>query len=369
MSANPQPERILLWDQHPGALDAFAAVLRKLEFDVRVVTSAGDVEDALLATDSPDAPDLIIADFASLLSLGEVQASQLVPPISPRPLAVITDFKPEDYISSVRRLGIHHVLVKTPPYDERELKILVQCAMDPRRGFGLMCHFDETMEMYTLRLTDRAEKTAAIERVMNHFATNGYEIHELYDVRLILEELINNSFFHAFRNPDGSEKYSMATFERLEEHELVRIEFGHASNSIVGFSVVDNAGTLPPETVLYKLERQYSREGIFDTNGRGLYLSRMLASSILFNIEKGLRTQIVALFREKDSKQRLKPLTINVAMPRTFAPPDAPGAHPSAAPRGWTPSQTAPAPASAPPAPAATIPIDDPYKTLHEDLD
>jgi len=112
------------------------------------------------------------------------------------------------------------------------------------------------------------------------------------------EEIINNALFHAFRNPDGSEKYRPGSFEFLDNNEEVAIEFG-ADATTIGFSVTDNRGTLTPELVIGKLARQYYREGLFDESGRGVYLARMLSGNMVINIHRGRRTQMICIFYEK----------------------------------------------------------------------
>jgi anti-sigma regulatory factor (Ser/Thr protein kinase) len=164
--------------------------------------------------------------------------------------------------------------------------------------------------MYSVAIRTIPEKHAAIERAVNHFATCGFNVHELYDVRLTLEELANNALFHAFQTETGAEKYSIRGFTQLEDGESVRIEYG-SDGLVAGFSVTDNAGTLATRTILNKLERQLNREGLYDESGRGIYLTRMLSSQYVINIERGKRTQSVVLFDERRKSDRPKPFLVN----------------------------------------------------------
>ncbi|MFH0792627.1 MAG: hypothetical protein V2A74_01200, partial [bacterium] len=81
--------------------------------------------------------------------------------------------------------------------------------------------------------------------------------------------------------------------------EEILVEWGMGKRRL-GFSVTDNSGLLAPETVLDKLYRQITREGVLDVTGRGIYLTCRLSSSMIVNIEKKKRTQFVLLFDEDD---------------------------------------------------------------------
>lgn len=355
--------RIVIWDREPEAAREFAAAVKPVCGDLRVVRSHED----LLACVSPErSVDILIADLACLLSLGDAGVARIRSAAGSVPLLTVTDLRPEDYITDVRRLSIHTVIVKSPPFDTHDLSIIFDSAVDPARGFGLVIHFDHTLEMYSLTANTRETKNEAIERVINHFATNGFEIHDLYDVRLILEELVNNAFYHAFRNEEGGEKYTLGNFVSLAPHEMVRIDFGNAGD-VVGFSVTDNAGTLKPDVILDKMERQYKKHGLFDESGRGLYISRMLATTLFVNIQEGQRTQIIAVFRERDRKQRLKPLVINYAKAGTF--PRDPARTERLATSAAAPPSSAPTSASAPPSSSAPTVEPVSVQDIHEDFD
>jgi anti-sigma regulatory factor (Ser/Thr protein kinase)/CheY-like chemotaxis protein len=308
------PLRLLIWDRDPTACRAIEQAAEELGHNLAAARTLSEMQ-TMLASAPP--PDLLLADLSTLLTSPESTLQELLSPTSPIPTAVMTDLRPEEYIHTVRRLRIFHLLVKSEPPVPAELNLLLHCAVNPRDGFGLVLHFEHTLELYSLTVRTRPDKNEAIERVINYFATNGFNIHKLYNVRLILEELLNNALFHAFHDSAGREKYRMSDFSSLEAEEQVRVDFGN-SGDVVGFSITDNAGTLTPEVVLEKMARQHTREGLLDVSGRGLHLSRMLTSNLFINIEEGQRTQIAALFREREDSGRLKPLTINYVAARRY---------------------------------------------------
>ena len=265
--------------------------------------------------DRPDSMGLL--DTATLADAPTALVGRLLDYRGTTPLGMVTNQHFEDYLPAIRRLGLLQVLVKRPPLNPDEVEHFIDMVRHPSNGFGLIRYLDQTIEMYSVAVRSLPDKLAAMERVINHFATCGYEVHELYDVRLILEELINNALFHAYKTATGEEKYSMSEFKGLAPGENIRIEFG-SDASHVGFSITDHAGTLGIPTVLHKLERQANREGLFDESGRGLWLSRLMSARFVINIEWGKRTQFIALFHGKIPANRPRPFIINHIGPDTF---------------------------------------------------
>lgn len=265
-----------------------------------------------------DQPDtMALLDTATLADAPSALVGRLLDYRGTMPMGMVTNQHFEDYLPSIRRLGLLQVLVKRPPLDPLEVGHFLDILRHPSNGFGLIRYLDQTIEMYSVGVRTLADKLSAMERVINHFATCGYEVHELYDVRLILEELINNAFYHAYKTATGEEKYSLGEFKALAEGENVRIEYG-SDAAHVGFSITDHAGTLSIQTVLNKLERQANREGLLDESGRGLWLSRLMSARFVVNIERGKRTQFVALFRGKVPANRPRSFVVNYLGPDTF---------------------------------------------------
>ncbi len=260
-----------------------------------------------------------LLDTTTLMDSPTGLIGQLVEMRTHFPMGLVTDQDLEHYISHMRVWGLTQCLTKTSPVGQSDVEHFISMIVNPANGFGLISYLSSTIQMYSVALDTIASKMMAIERVINHFATCGFEVHELYDVRLILEEITNNCFFHAFLTASGEEKYSIANFTKLEPEENVRIEYG-SDSALVGFSVTDNAGTLPVGVVISKLERQFNQEGVFDESGRGLYMSQMLAAKLVINIDRFKRTQIVALFEESRKRNvgRPKPFLVNYVGDDTF---------------------------------------------------
>jgi len=280
------------------------------------VTSCHDVESGLEKLKA-DADVIGLFDTRTLADTSSGARASLLNLRGSRAMGMVTSDELDSYLSQVRAWGLTHAIVKEPPLREWELRAFLDMVREPASGFGLLNFMGSTVEMYNVAIRTGDAKRQAIDRVVNHFATCGFEIHDLYEVRLILEEVCNNALFHAFRSATGEEKYSVKTFRNLDEGESVRLEFGSDGHR-TGFSVTDSAGTLPVDTILTKLERQMSQEAIFDESGRGLHLSRLLSSLLVINIEHGKRTQFIALFDDTRRHSRPKPFLLNYVGPDSF---------------------------------------------------
>ena len=153
----------------------------------------------------------------------------------------------------------------------------------------------------------KGDKPAAIESVLEFIAKAKRDSSFEFDVRLILEELLNNALYHAFQDVAGNEKYRIQDFEAIADDEEVRLTVGMDSRTI-GISVADNQGRLTRDTTLGKLERHLTIQGLLDENGRGLYLTYSLAGRLIVNLQPGESSELVALFpHSPDSWPELSP--------------------------------------------------------------
>ncbi|MGF1573033.1 MAG: ATP-binding protein [Sumerlaeia bacterium] len=300
-----QKRHILCLDRSPEEEQSFYSMARS-KCEVRIVCDLQEFVELFAQEEFTHG----LLDVSTLLLSPSAHVGGLHSFRNEKPLGLITDQNLETYISALRFWGILQSTLKKSYTNESDFLHFLTILEDPYSGFGLISYLAATVEMYNFKINSLESKTKAVDRVINHFATCGFAVHELYDVRLILEEITNNALFHAFRNAAGEEKYSIRTLTELGSKEEVRIEFG-SDRDRVGFSVTDNAGNLRIETILNKIERQLNQEGLFDSSGRGLYLSQHLASRLIFNIDQGKRTQVIAMFDETRKADKVNPLMIN----------------------------------------------------------
>lgn len=297
---------VLVFDKHRDKFPEFYTMLGM----VAHLHMASQIKGILHSQCFPSKKCVVLLDLGSLDD-SDPMVEKIVELKGRSHVGLLADSQSGDYLDAIRRWGILHVLVKDPPVDKDELLFFLRCLEDPANGFGLGQYLTQTIEMYRIQVSKKEEKLGVIERIINHFATAGYEIHELYDVRLILEETLNNSIFHGFKTATGERKYHPDHFVGLEKGEKILVEYG-SNGHMAGFTVTDNAGTLNVATVLQKLEKQLDPTGVFTFGGRGLHLSRLLSTWHIINLEVGERTQIIALFDARRRLDRIKPFMFNV---------------------------------------------------------
>ena len=261
------------------------------------ITVAPTIEEmhALLAKQSFD---LIIANYEILRAADANLFQKVHQTQRNQKIGLISALDTEHYLAHLLKWHCYHVLPKLPFYNARDVFLFLENIMEPMNAFGLARYLSHDADWSQVCIRTREDKNHSVEDIINFFASCEYEIHELYDVRLIIEEAINNALFHAFADETGKEKYHPDDFVALDGSDELWIEYG-ADATTIGFSVNDNRGRLTPELIIGKLSRQYNREGLFDESGRGLYLARILSGQIIFNIQKGKHTQIICLFYEK----------------------------------------------------------------------
>lgn len=156
----------------------------------------------------------------------------------------------------------------------------------------------EEMEVIRLKVRDRWEKVESMDHARRFLLLSAADPHHVADCILALDELINNALFHAFRESDGSEKYSPETFDALDNSECIDLEIGR--NSIeTWISVTDNSGSLTLDHVVNTVERHVRAEGLMDDRGRGLFLTRSLSDRMAVIIHQNHFTQVVANFQRE----------------------------------------------------------------------
>jgi anti-sigma regulatory factor (Ser/Thr protein kinase) len=281
---------LLIIDQNVEAAEHFVAHFPR-EFTAEIVPSL--LEGAEHCAHIPC--DLLFIDInTALRDESQLLALKQHLPASTK-MALITDLHMEQYLHLLQRWAIYNVIAKAPAYDTNELHRMVIHLLDPAQAFGLRRHLAPSSHCFTATIRDRHQRKNVIEQITGYFNSLDHPAHDLNDVRLLLEEAINNALYHGFENHSGEKKYHAPTFVALEPHETISVEYGSDDRSL-GFTVTDTGGILTPTVIIEKLRRQVSREGLLDESGRGIYLSHALADKFIVNIENHKRTQTVVIF-------------------------------------------------------------------------
>jgi DNA-binding NarL/FixJ family response regulator len=298
-------KRLLILETEPMMHTIIGNFLSRF-YQVRVVSQPDEMIDALRF----EKFDLALIDVQAGPAAGPHVAMIIAEAFPNQKMAFTAKNRLEEYFPLLHRSGVYNVLIKSTPFQFDQFLVSVENLLEPRRAVGLKRYLREPAEIKTLEVKTREDRVDVIESACAYFRRFRALDTDVTEIRLSMEELINNSLFHAFQKYDGTERYRAITFTHLSPSEQMVVEYGR-DNSNLGISVSDNQGTLQPEVVFRHLARQQSDEGILDLSGRGFFLTRTLSDHLAITIRKGVLTQTVALFAHKRAHSP-KPMSINV---------------------------------------------------------
>jgi DNA-binding NarL/FixJ family response regulator len=221
---------------------------------------------------------------------------------------LITAYNVDDYVRLARRSGVSNIIPKTSPFNFGELDALVSGLLSGNI-FGLVRYMQPQhytlLGTFEIRSSHDAKdvREAAVELLTEKLGAAG-------DMRLILDEIVTNAVYHAPAFPDGTEKYEEFSDVTLAPGEYIHLECGHDGEKY-GISIVDDMGRLTKDTVLFKIERQMSGEGVLDDSGRGLHMSRLFSDRMIINIAPKKRTEVILINYFSHKYRGYKPLYIN----------------------------------------------------------
>jgi len=221
--------------------------------------------------------------------------------------ALITAYNVDEYISIAKDGLLSNIIPKTVPFNFSELDAIVYGLLTGEI-FGLNHYMlEDGMMMETHLIKSSREARDVREKVIDlfndKFGTSG-------DMKLILDEVLTNAIYHAPLREDGTEKYEEFTDVTLQPDEYIYLECGYDREKY-GVSVTDFKGKLTKETVLYKIDRQITGEGLLDDSGRGIHMSRLFADRMVINIDPNKKTEVILINYFANKYRGYKPLYIN----------------------------------------------------------
>jgi CheY-like chemotaxis protein len=215
--------------------------------------------------------------------------------------ALITGYDVDAYITLALEKDVSNIIVKATPFDGVELMRTVDNLLNGERLFGLANYMDANAIIHTRRVLSTQEVPGIRDDCLALLKAHAGDC-DITSLCVVFEETLSNAIYHAH----GYQKLTEVT---LKPDQVVEVAYG-CDTTRAGIAVTDHSGRLTKKTVLKKIIRASGDEGLYDEDGRGLFVSRAMSDRMVINIQPGKRTEIIALkFFGRDEVNR--PLYIN----------------------------------------------------------
>jgi CRP-like cAMP-binding protein/CheY-like chemotaxis protein len=177
--------------------------------------------------------------------------------------------------------------------------------------FGLEKYLGWGVEVHSLPIISSKQRAEVIQQVCAHFDKIGVRTNIRVRIHTVVEEMLMNAIYDAPVGPDGKSRYnhierSTELVLKPEEQGLVRYA---TDGSLIAVSVQDPFGTLTPDTLLTYLEHNYAgsaahlnEKGKKAGAGRGLHQIVENSNLVVFNIDPGKKTEVIALFNAENKE-------------------------------------------------------------------
>lgn len=167
------------------------------------------------------------------------------------------------------------------------------------------------IDRFGVEIRDFSEFAKTFDCLRSSIRAIGFDERRLFEIELAFDEMTNNAWLHAFKRGSG-QKFRLlrddpASQLGSEEHLNIAVWWGYGRLMI---QVTDNQGSLSLERILTAIHRQHTRDGVYDTQGRGLFLSWRLSDWLAIQLESGRQTEITAFFDQTPLRARVHPLLI-----------------------------------------------------------
>jgi CheY-like chemotaxis protein len=223
---------------------------------------------------------------------------------------LMTAYNIEDYLDIAFKHSVENIFAKTTPLNTNELSRLVRTLL-AGDIFGIGKHFDAPPVQYG-RVTSPQNIEKDVTTIMQRLPDNAHNS----KFKLVLYEIMVNALFYGATSQSPTERDSWDFEFKLPEDHAVQVEYA-CDHEKYGVSITDYGGKLTKNDVLYWLSRQRKAQDgsepdvLFESHGRGLFISRNFIDRMIINIERGKRTEIILMNYREVPYKGFKPLYIN----------------------------------------------------------
>jgi CRP-like cAMP-binding protein len=245
----------------------------------------------------------MVAFDNQMVELGNV-AKELNPSAD---LVLLTSASVPDYLPSLKQLsGIPNIVSR----NEEDRTFTVKNIMTTvtkllsRDLFGLEKYLTWGVDIQSNSITSSQHRAKLIDEVDAYFEKLGVRRSNRERMRAVLEEMLMNAIYDAPASKEGKPLYNhLSRSEQIvlkpEEQGLLRWA---TDGMLLAVSVQDPFGSLKGSIILKYLERNYAGmgAGVVEEGkggaGRGLHQIVENSDLVVFNIDPGKKTEVIALF-------------------------------------------------------------------------
>ena len=224
---------------------------------------------------------------------------------------LITAYNVEDYLELALKHDIGNIFVKTVPFNFEELSTVLTNLLT-NDIFSIDRYFTST----TKRMAFKINSSRKLEQHATQLVSFVGGIPYAKKLELVIIELLTNAIFYGIRRESAENKHLWVHDFTLPDEQAVTVAVAR-DNDKFAISISDVGGHLKKRDVLYWLNRQIAHDaaglplGLFDSHGRGLFITRKYIDRLIINIDQDRRTEMIIMNYYHNTYLGYKPLYIN----------------------------------------------------------
>ena len=180
--------------------------------------------------------------------------------------------------------------------------------------FGVEKYLTWGVEVQKRMVTHSGQREALREELFEYFKKIGVRTSVLDRVNTATEEMLMNAIYDAPVDSKGNALFNHLTRKEevvLDTHQQSQLRYG-SDGMLLAVSVVDPFGALPRDVIIdYLLSCYNGVAGSLNTQkggaGRGLHQIIENSDLTIFNVKKGVRTEVICLFNLDGQKRESQP--------------------------------------------------------------
>jgi len=224
---------------------------------------------------------------------------------------LITAYNVEEYLELAYKYDIGNIFVKTTPFNFDELSAILNTLLT-NNIFGIDHFFGADASFMNIKINSPKKLEQYTGSLVAFIGDESIS----RKLELVLVELLTNAIFYGIRHESPENKELWNHDFVLSDDEAVIVTIGKDDEKFA-ISINDNGGNLKKKDVLYWLHRQIAQDddglplGLYDSHGRGLFITRKYIDRLIINIDRSRRTEIIIINYFNNEYIGYKPLCIN----------------------------------------------------------